>query len=125
MPTGKSANSMCGRSQWEPGVPPRWTGETPILHKIKTRVTIDFSRNFHKRATGGDQTLRTTIRANRSANRNALSPVSTAHRDLCTISGHPLVDRLHSIACKRDKSGHFLLTIKIEGVKTTSFFDTF
>jgi hypothetical protein len=37
----------------------------------------------------------------------------------------PLVERLHSIACKRDKPPRFLLTIKMRGVKPISFFDTF
>jgi hypothetical protein len=38
---------------------------------------------------------------------------------------HPPVDGLHSIDFAADKSPHFLLTIKMKGVKTTSFFDSF
>jgi hypothetical protein len=37
----------------------------------------------------------------------------------CTNSGHPLVERLHFIACKRFKSPRFLLTIKMRRVKQT------
>ena len=43
----------------------------------------------------------------------------------CTNSGHPLVEGPHFVVCKRDKSKNFLLTIKLRGVKRTSFFDTF
>jgi len=38
---------------------------------------------------------------------------------------HPAVDGLHSIDFSADKTPPFLLTLKLEGVKTNSFFDTF
>jgi hypothetical protein len=38
---------------------------------------------------------------------------------------HTAVDRLHSIDFPVDKTAPFLLTLKIERVKTTSFFDSF
>jgi hypothetical protein len=38
---------------------------------------------------------------------------------------HPVVDSLHSIDFEDDKTPRFLLTIKMKGVKTTSFFDSF
>jgi hypothetical protein len=43
----------------------------------------------------------------------------------CTNSGHSLVDELHSIDFKRDKTASFYLTLKFKGVKTHSFFDNF
>jgi hypothetical protein len=43
----------------------------------------------------------------------------------CTILGHNPVDSMHSIDFKGDKIQPFSLTLKLEGVKTTSFFDTF
>ena len=43
----------------------------------------------------------------------------------CTNRVHPLVDGLHSIDFQDDKSPAFLLTLKMKGVKTTSFFDSF
>jgi hypothetical protein len=43
----------------------------------------------------------------------------------CTNSGQALVDELHSIDFKQQKSLRFCLTLKIEGVKTHSFFDNF
>ena len=95
------------------------------LYGIETRVTIDFFGNFHNREIGGNQASTRLPKPNRPRNRIARNARSTALRGKCTNSGHPLVDWLHSIACKRDKSGHFLLTIKMKGVKTTSFFDTF
>ena len=45
--------------------------------------------------------------------------------DHCTKNRHRLVNELHSIDCRGDKDAPFSLTIKIESVKTTSFFDTF
>jgi hypothetical protein len=38
---------------------------------------------------------------------------------------HPPVDGLHSLDFPADKSAPFLLTLKIKGVKTNSFFDSF
>jgi hypothetical protein len=38
---------------------------------------------------------------------------------------HPAVDGLHSIDFSADKMPPFLLTLKMKGVKTTSFFDSF
>jgi hypothetical protein len=38
---------------------------------------------------------------------------------------HPPVDGLHSLDFPADTSAHFLLTLKLEGVKTDSFFDSF
>jgi hypothetical protein len=38
---------------------------------------------------------------------------------------HPPVDSLHSIDFSADKAAPFLLTLELEGVKTTSFFDSF
>jgi hypothetical protein len=38
---------------------------------------------------------------------------------------HPPVNRLHSIAAQAHTVRGFLLTLKMKGVKTTSFFDTF
>ncbi|HYM06369.1 MAG TPA: hypothetical protein VEU11_07380 [Terriglobales bacterium] len=38
---------------------------------------------------------------------------------------HPPVDGLHSIDFQDDKTPAFLLTLKMKGVKTTSFFDSF
>jgi hypothetical protein len=38
---------------------------------------------------------------------------------------HPAVDGLHTIDFPADKTPAFLLTIKMKGVKTTSFFDSF
>jgi len=43
----------------------------------------------------------------------------------CTEIRHAPVNELHFIDFKRDKNAAFRLTLKIEGVKTTSFFDTF
>src|SRR4030095_2353624 len=43
----------------------------------------------------------------------------------CTKSWHRLVNGLHSIDAAADKCAVFCLTVKIEGVKTHSFFDTF
>jgi hypothetical protein len=43
----------------------------------------------------------------------------------CTILGHQLVDSMHSNDFKGDKVARFSLTLKLEGVKTSSFFDTF
>jgi hypothetical protein len=40
-------------------------------------------------------------------------------------SRHPPVDGVHSIDFPADRTPPFLLTLKIEGVKTNSFFDTF
>jgi hypothetical protein len=42
----------------------------------------------------------------------------------CTKSGQSVVDLLHIAAIKRDANVSFLLTLKIEGVQTQSFFDT-
>src|SRR5258708_24645088 len=91
-------------------------------HQTKTRVTIDFSKNFHNGKIYDRQTSDPLYKSNRSRNRNPASTAGTAQPGRCTNFGHPLVERLHSIACKRDKSSHFLLTIKMKGVKTTSFF---
>jgi len=38
---------------------------------------------------------------------------------------HPLVDGVHSIDFAEDKRTGFLLTLKMKGVKTNSFFDCF
>jgi hypothetical protein len=38
---------------------------------------------------------------------------------------HPAVDGLHSIDFSADKPPPFLLTLKMKGVQTTSFFDSF
>jgi hypothetical protein len=38
---------------------------------------------------------------------------------------HPPVDSLHSIDFSADRAAPFLLTLELEGVKTTSFFDSF
>jgi len=95
------------------------------LYRIKTRVTTDFSRNFHNGKIYYRQTSDPLYQLNYPLNRDAANAASTARRGRCTNSGHPLVERLHSIACKRDKASHFLLTIKMKGVKTTSFFDAF
>jgi hypothetical protein len=38
---------------------------------------------------------------------------------------HMAVDGLHSIDFRADRMGRFLLTLKIEGVKTRSFFGSF
>jgi hypothetical protein len=38
---------------------------------------------------------------------------------------HPVVDSLHTIDFARDRSAAFLLTVKMKGVKTNSFFDSF
>jgi hypothetical protein len=46
-------------------------------------------------------------------------------QNLCTNSGHPLVDELHPINFKADKTVSFYLTLKFKGVETTSFFDNF
>ena len=43
----------------------------------------------------------------------------------CTKSGHRPVDAPHSTENKRDKTTNFLLTLKLKGVKTESFFDNF
>ena len=43
----------------------------------------------------------------------------------CTKNRHYPVNRLHSLDSEADKIAAFCLTLKIEGVKTTSFFDTF
>ncbi len=43
----------------------------------------------------------------------------------CTKNRHGLVNELHSVDSRGDKDAQFSLTIKIESVKTTSFFDTF
>jgi hypothetical protein len=43
----------------------------------------------------------------------------------CTKIEHGPVDPLHSIDFAMDKNPSFSLTLKIEGVKTYSFFDTF
>jgi hypothetical protein len=103
--------------------PAGWTGV--VLHKIKIRATIDFPEIFT--STHLARIERCASHANGIAPRNRDAPnlAIKACPVGCTKSGHPLVERLHYIACKRDKSGHFLLTIKMKGVKTTSFFDTF
>jgi hypothetical protein len=44
---------------------------------------------------------------------------------IAPLTLHPPVDSLHSIDFAADKSPDFLLTLKIEGVKTNSFFDSF
>jgi hypothetical protein len=53
-------------------------------------------------------------------------------KETCVISlrvaqftRHPLVDGLHSIDFAEDKRTGFLLTLKMKGVKTNSFFDSF
>jgi len=38
---------------------------------------------------------------------------------------HMVVDGLHSIDSAVDRKGDFLLTLKMKGVKTNSFFDSF
>jgi len=38
---------------------------------------------------------------------------------------HPVVDCLHSIDFAVDRKAGFLLTLKMKGVKTNSFFDSF
>jgi hypothetical protein len=38
---------------------------------------------------------------------------------------HPVVDGLHSIDFAVDRRAAFLLTLKMKGVKTNSFFDSF
>jgi hypothetical protein len=43
----------------------------------------------------------------------------------CTIIGHSPVDGMQSTDSKGDKSVQISLTVKIEGVKRHSFFDTF
>jgi hypothetical protein len=43
----------------------------------------------------------------------------------CTKSGHPPVRQLHSIERQENKVTQILLTLKLERVKTQSFFDTF
>jgi len=121
---------MSGRGRLARGVKSKAAGEPPATRQthsslIKTRVPIDFSRNFHNRKMGDHPASNPSYKPDRPRNRNAPDPASMARCARCTNSGHPLVDRLHSIACKRDKSGYFLLTIKMKGVKTTSFFDTF
>src|SRR5205085_10275704 len=54
-------------------------------------------------------------------------PQSTARslREACTEIRHAPVNELHSGDSQEDKNAAFRLTLKIEGVKTTSFFDTF
>src|ERR1700731_1855940 len=86
----------------------------------QNRVVIDFSRNFHNGKIYVRRTSNPSYKSNRPRNRDAANAASTARPGRCTNSGHPLVERLHSIACKRDKASHFLLTIKTKGVKTTS-----
>ena len=53
---------------------------------------------------------------------SAHAACSLAH---CTRNCHTPVNELHSIDFAADKFAMFLLTLKIEGVKTQSFFDTF
>jgi hypothetical protein len=43
----------------------------------------------------------------------------------CTKTGHKPVDGVHVTDVKGDKISQFSLTLKIEGVKRHSFFDTF
>jgi hypothetical protein len=51
-----------------------------------------------------------------------------AKRRLCAIAPdtlHRAVDGLHPIDFPADKTSAFLLTLKMKGVKTNSFFDSF
>jgi hypothetical protein len=91
----------------------------------QTRVTIDFSGNFHSRKMAANQSVEAILQTYLPKKSRCTAAADIPHWLDCTNFGHPLVDGLHSIACKRDKSRHFLLTIKMKGVKTTSFFDTF
>jgi hypothetical protein len=100
-------------------------GETPVLHKIKIRATIDFPEIFTSTRLATIERSASPANGIAPRNRDAPNPAIKARQAGCTKSGHPLVERLHSVVCKRDKSGHFLLTIKMKGVKTNSFFDTF
>jgi len=47
------------------------------------------------------------------------------HRAACTKSGHAFVEPPHSAAFKEVTNRRFSLTLKTEGVKRQSFFDTF
>jgi hypothetical protein len=59
--------------------------------------------------------------------RKSAAPMMTAQcsEAACTKNRHYPVNRLHSLDSEADKIAAFCLTLKIEGVKTTSFFDTF
>ena len=74
------------------------------LHSLRFRSTLAFNI------------------AENCARQGFCSFVSPPH---CTNSCHRLVKLLHSTVLKADIPSCFSLTIKIEGVKTESFFDTF
>jgi hypothetical protein len=44
---------------------------------------------------------------------------------VCTKTGHRLVDELHSIDFTVDRCAYFLLTVKTGSVERESFFDSF
>jgi hypothetical protein len=53
---------------------------------------------------------------------DGMSPVKSA---IAQYMRHPPVDDVHSIDFPADTSAPFLLTLKMKGVKTNSFFDSF
>ena len=65
------------------------------------------------------------VAAKRVSNDVLGAPMLAAFLADCTRFTAPLVDGLHSIDSAADTSGRFLLTIKMKGVKTNSFFDSF
>jgi hypothetical protein len=91
----------------------------------RTRIPTDFSENFHKGNSARPSPIIELSRSNHRDNQ-ASTPDSNAFRaTACTKSGHTLVERLHSVARKRDIRPRFSLTLKMKGVKTNSFFDAF
>jgi hypothetical protein len=54
-----------------------------------------------------------------------LAHLRNGHVLIAPIPLHPPVHGLHSTENQADKLAHFLLTQKLKGVKTYSFFDTF
>ena len=69
-----------------------------------------------------DKALSKRRNAGKYEQNHAQNKIVTNH---CTKNRQGLVNRLHSVDFRGDKDAHFSLTIKIEGVKTISFFDTF
>jgi hypothetical protein len=103
----------------------RASGPTRLIGKNQIRITIDFPGNFHNRKNSDAIAPIRFCEPNPAKNGAAPKIANDDPQARCTKSGHPLVEGLHSPASKRDKTRHFLLTIKTGGVKTTSFFDTF
>ncbi len=91
----------------------------------KLGISVEFRHDFHRR---GDLLSARFARACGREDTEARgkwgeSARSEARR--CTILGHRLVDAVQVDDSKRDKNQRFSLTLKIEGVKRHSFFDTF